>query len=446
MGIISASLCFLLIAYYSLRNSNQVKSQDEYLLAGRHTKLLPLIATLVMTEFNTGTLISFSSLGYLAGYWALAMPFIFLIGLLFYTLTVAKKWKQFNGVSVAHFFATRYGRKLELLVAGVLFLAMLGFSAAYIKSLTLLMLPLIPINSLVLSAALVIVILLLTLRGGLSSIIALDVLSFIFVIIFFPLLVYFSYHLPQSNQIPAFNLAQMQALLPPKFIISLIILTMFSYIIAPWYGQKIVAAKTQQTAYFAAAIAAIIIFLLYGLAILATVILRSKGVKLTDIQLGLPYLIRNALPHALQGVAYVVLFFVAASTLAGVWNAMVTLIVGSIFKSNSGKVNSNILWVLICAIIAYIIANSLIDNILSKMILFNIPIVAFCFALLAGFYWSKANSQGAYVSILAGIIWGVFCYFYVGEAGNYTWYWAIYGIPLIFISGISASLFGAKKS
>jgi Na+/proline symporter len=80
------------------------------------------------------------------------------------------------------------------------------------------------------------------------------------------------------------------------------------------------------------------------------------------------------------------------------------------------------------------------------MILFNIPIVAFCFALIGGFYWSKANSQGAYVSILAGIIWGVFCYFYFGEAGNYTWYWAIYGIPLIFISGISASLFCAKKS
>ena len=440
MGIISGLFCFLLIAFYSLRNSRRVKSQDEYLLAGRHTKLLPLVATLVMTEFNTGTLISFSSLGYLAGYWALAMPFIFLIGLLFYTLTVAKKWKQFNGVSVAHFFALRYGRKLELLVAVVLFLAMLGFSAAYIKSLTLLMLPLIPIAAPLLSAGLVSIVLFLTLRGGLSSIIALDLLSFVFVIIFFPLLVYFSFKLPQLNVMPDYNLAQMQLLLPPKFIISLTILTMFSYIIAPWYGQKIVAAKTPQTAYFAAAIAAVIIFLLYGLGIFATAILRQKGVHLADIQLGLPYLIHNALPHELQGVAYVVLFFVAASTLAGVWNAMVTLIVGSIFKSDAHKLNSNLLWVLLCAIGAYIIANTLIDNILSKMILFNIPIVAFCFALLAGFYWQKANSFGAYISIVVGIAWGVFCYLYIGEKGNYTWYWAVYGIPLLFIGGIIGSL------
>ena len=295
------------------------------------------------------------------------MPFIFLIGLLFYAFSVAKKWKQFNGISVAHFFATRYGRKLELLVAGVLFLAMLGFSATYIKSLTLLILSLIPIPEPLLSAALVALVLVLTVRGGLNSIIALDVLAFIFVVIFFPLLVYFSYHLPQSNQAPVLNLAQMQTLLPPKFIISLIILTMFSYIMAPWYGQKIVAAKTPQTAYFAAAIAAIIIFLLYALGILATAILRSKGVHLADIQLGLPYLIHNALPPSLQGIAYVVLFFVAASTLAGVWNAMVTIIAGSFLKSNSRRINSNIIWVIICAIGAYIIANTLVDNILSKM-------------------------------------------------------------------------------
>ena len=85
MGIISASLCFLLIAYYSLRNSNRVKSQDEYLLAGRHTKLLPLVATLVMTEFNTGTLISFSSLGYFSWLLGISNAIYLLIGLLFYT-------------------------------------------------------------------------------------------------------------------------------------------------------------------------------------------------------------------------------------------------------------------------------------------------------------------------------------------------------------------------
>lgn len=440
MAIFSGLLCFLLIAYYSLRSSQRVKTQDEYLLAGRHTKLLPLIATLVMTEFNTGTLISFSSLGYHAGYWALTMPFIFLFGLLFYTLTVAKKWKAFNGVSVAHFFAVRYGRRLEILVAVVLFLAMLGFSAAYVKSLTLLFLPLTVDNSWLVGGILVVVILGLTLRGGLNSIIALDLLSFFFVLIFFPLLIYFSYQLPQIQVVKPLNLQQMQGILAPKFIVSLIILTMFSYIIAPWYGQKIVAAKSVRTAYWAAGIAAVIIFILYSLGIWANAILKTKGVMLTDIQMGLPYLIHNALPHEVQGAAYTVLFFIAASTLAGVWNAMVTLLAGSILKFENDRLNQSILWMLICAVFAYIIANTYIDNILNKMILFNIPIVAFSFALLGGFYWKKASLSGACYSIIVGVLWGGGCYFYFGETGLYTWYWAVYGIPLIFISGVVGSL------
>lgn len=440
MAWILGLFCCTLVFGYTLKYSRKVHNQDEYLLAGRHTSLLPLVATLVMTEFNTATLISFSSLGYVASYWALSMAFIFLVGLVFYTLVVAKKWKQFNGVSVAHFFAVRYGRGLELLVASVLFLAMLGFSAAYVKSLTLLFLPLLNWNTFVLSAGLIGLVLVLTLRGGLNSIIHLDMISFVFVVLFFPTLVYFSYQLPFSHVAPQLNLPQMQQLLPSKFVLSLTIITMFSYIIAPWYGQKIVAAKSPRIAYFAAGIAAVIIFILYGLGILATAVLRSKGVVLNNAEVSLPYLIYHALPANLQVLAYVVLFLVAASTLAGVWNAMVTLLVGSIFKTTKFRVAKSRAWMLLCALLAYFIANTFIDNILSKMILFNIPIVAFSFALLAGFYWRKANACGAYVSITVGSAWGVFCYLYFGETGLYTWYWAIYGVPLIFISGVITSL------
>ena len=79
------------------------------------------------------------------------------------------------------------------------------------------------------------------------------------------------------------------------------------------------------------------------------------------------------------------------------------------------------------------------------MILANIPIVAASFALLGGFYWPRANKTAAYISLLCGICWGVFCYVYFGEQGNYTWYWAIYGIPLIFGSGTITTWLTAAK-
>jgi hypothetical protein len=42
--------------------------------------------------------------------------------------------------------------------------------------------------------------------------------------------------------------------------------------------------------------------------------------------------------------------------------------------------------------------------------------------------------------MIVGVAWGVGCYLVVGEAGGYTWPWAMYGIPLIFATGIITSL------
>lgn len=63
--------------------------------------LCPLVATLVLTGFNTSTLLAFSAVGYMAGPMALALPLVFLVGLAFYTATVAREWKRFDRTSVA---------------------------------------------------------------------------------------------------------------------------------------------------------------------------------------------------------------------------------------------------------------------------------------------------------------------------------------------------------
>ena len=54
-------------------------SADAYLVANRSIGLFPLVATLVMTEFNTSTLLAFSAAGYRAGPMAIALPFVFLV-------------------------------------------------------------------------------------------------------------------------------------------------------------------------------------------------------------------------------------------------------------------------------------------------------------------------------------------------------------------------------
>lgn len=436
----------LLLSLIGMAKVKNIKNEEQYLLAGRKTGLVALTATLVMTEFNTGTLLAFSGMGYTAQWWALTLPFIFLIGLLFYAVTVAKKWKQFNELSVAQYFTERYGKNIGLITATILFLAMVGFSSTYIKSLSLLFLPLFPgLNTWILSGILTSVVLMMTLKGGLISIIRTDVASFLAVLIFLPFLLYFSWNLEPAS-IGGLSMSQGLEILPPGFILSLIVLTMFSYILAPWYAQKIVSAHSPKTAYVSVIVAAIFVFLLYGIGIGAASFLSMKGFQLQASEQALPYLIRHALPSGFRGLGYGILFAIASTTLAGVWSAMVTILIGKTKVSSSQKgIKRGLYLTLLCASLSYMGANSFVDCILDKMILANIPVVALSFALLGGFYWDKASRFGVYTSIFTGIACGVGFYYFYGEAGIYTWYWALIGVPAIFLAGIIGSFFEKSK-
>lgn len=441
---ITFALLLGLISLVGLRHAQRVKTAQTYLLADRQTPLFALIATLVMTEFNTATLISFSAAGLYASWWALTLPVIFLVGLLFYGLTVAKKWQTFSGLSVAHFFTQRYSKTMGKLTGAILFLAMAGFSATYIKALTLLFLPLCPINVWILSGVIVITVLCMTWRGGLIAIIKTDIVSFIAVLAFFPILFYFAYQLPTHTVAPL-SLHQMQQALPPQFVVSLILLTIFSYILAPWYGQKVIAAQSAPIAKKAVIIAAIIIFLLYACGVSAVCLLQQKGIVLANAESALPFLLHQT-PSWFAGIGYAILYLAGATTLSGVWSAMVTLLINVHDNPKTQQLRQSLSLTLACALLCYILANLFVDHILNKMILANIPVVALSFALLAGFYWDKVTIRGAYVSILIGLLWGSGCYLYYGENNGYTWYWSVYGIPLIFISGILGSLMDRARA
>jgi solute:Na+ symporter, SSS family len=437
--LVFCSILFLLI-YIGIYKTRWIQSESTYLFAERKARSTALTATLVMTEFNSATLISFSSLGFVAGFWALTLPFIFLIGLIFYAVTVAKKWKAFDGLSVAGFFTERYGKGIGSCTSLLLLTAMLGFSAAYIKSLTLLFHPLVPhMRPLAISAALFAVIIIMNVRGGLVAIIRTDVLSFILMILFFPLLALFMW---KSSILPPISYPEefiSNDILPLRFVFSLTILTMFTYILAPWYGQKIFAAKTGKVAYRSVIAAALIIFALYGSAIVATAFFKYRGFECSSPEEALPRLIDLCLPSGLKGFAYALLFATSATTLTGVWNAMSAMWVNDFMNRGLKNCNRSILVTFCFALLSFLLANTLVDKVFDKLILANIPVAALSFGLLGGFYWKKTSKVGVLLSIIMGCFCGVGAYLIFGEERGYTWYWAIYGIPLTFLTGILCS-------
>lgn len=424
----------------SIWRASRVKTAFSYILADRHIGLFALVATLVMTELNTSTLISFSSQGFFAGDWAITLPLVFLIGLAFYAITVARKYREHNAISIADIFLKKYGSGYARSVSLCLIIAMVGFSSTYVRSLTLFFAPLLRLDSWVLSLLLITTVVIFTLRGGLISVIRSDVMSFLMVLIFLPLVFYWTSNFSESLPTKAISFAEGRQLLPPNFILSLIILTSFTYILAPWYGQKIFSAKNAKIAYWSVALSSIFVFLFYGLMVLSCSILQKKGIDLKSAETALPFIFSNVIPVGARGLAYGLVFCIGATTLAGVWSAMTSMVMSDFFKLPNSSIKKPIFITLLFAIISFILANTLIDNVFNKLILANIPVFALSFALLAAFYWPSVTLSGAYASTIVGIFWGIFCYLYFGEEGNYTVYWSFIGLPLIFITGFSTSI------
>jgi len=432
--------------------------QDDFLVADRRLGVFPLTATLVMTEFNTSTLLAFSAVGYLAGPMALALPLVFLVGLAFYTLTVAKPWKRFNRLSVAELFAERYSPALGRVASVLLLLAMLGFGATYVKSLTLLFSPFVPGVPVPLAAALLTtVVLLVALPGGLVSVVRSDVVSFVLTLVLVPVLLWIgmSMSAPLGGLTSVFDPSQMTVdpvaqwshpSLPFRFVVTLMALTCFTYIAAPWYGQKIFAARDERTAYLAVAWSAVLVFVLYGGLSLAAAHLRVVTPDLADAQQAVPTMVQAWLPAGVRGAGFALLFAAALTTLAGVWTAMAAMVAADFGWTAARDVRTQRRVIAVIAALHCLGAVTLVDNILDRLILANIPVVALSFALLAGFHWPKATTAGAWASVVVGFVWGVGCFVIVGEAGMYTWPWAMYGIPLIALVGVAVSLLTQPRS
>ncbi len=438
-----------LLVWAGLRRA---RSDAEFLVAERTVGLLPLVATLVMTEFNTSTLLAFSAAGYRAGPMAIALPMVFLIGLAFYTVTVARQWKRFNRLSVAEFFAVRYSPALGRFAAIMLLAAMLGFSATYVKSMGLIFHPFVPALPFpLLAAVLTAIVLLVVLPGGLLSVVRSDVVSFVATLILFPSLWWTS---ARHSEIAGglsrvFPVAQ-QALhpvdqwahpaLPFWFVTTLITLTCFTYISAPWYGQKIFAAKDERTAFAAVAWGSILVFVLYGSAVLAAAHFRVTDPALADPQLAVPEMIQRFLPAGARGVGLALLFGAALTTLGGVWTAMAAMVAADFEWAAGRTIGAQRVALCGFAFASWLGGVTLVDDILNRLILANIPVAALAFALLGGFHWPRATVAGAWASIVVGVVWGVGAFVLVGEDGGYTWTWAIYGIPIIFVTGALVSL------
>ena len=171
---------------------------------------------------------------------------------------------------------------------------------------------------------------------------------------------------------------------------------------------------------------------------LGAAIYRASAPPLTNPEMVVPAMIARWLPAGVRGLGLATLFTAGFTTLAGVWSAMAAMLSADFRLAST--VHGQRMAMALLALLSWLGANLLVDDILNRLILANIPVAALAFALLAGFHWPRATTAGAWASAIVGVVWGVGCFVLVGDAGGYTWPWAMYGIPLIFATGIVVSL------
>ncbi|MBL7479588.1 hypothetical protein [Legionella bononiensis] len=436
---IISTLLFLLSTVFILR-AKKARNQSEYVTAGKNTNLFYLISTLVMTEINPMALIVMASLGYQAGYRAFWMAAIAFLSPFFATVTTCKKWKDVDVSCVSTLFDRHLGYAVGNVVRIILILSLLILTATYLKGTMIYFGSIYPELS-----SIVFVILILTfcvvsvIKKGLIGIIRMDVVGFILMtLLIVACLISCAFSLFSTQEFGSIEstLKQQSTTLPTNYLIALFFLQSIMYSIAPWWGQKIFSAKDTNTAYKASVYSSILIFTFYSAIVAFGIFLKQHGVALTDPETAFPQTILTFIPSNYTVFYDILFFYIATTTICGVWSSILGMVsLGFFQKTDQSSPTINyFIWVMI-GLISCTIALNNIESVLHAAVLAVMQIASIYFSVIAIFYFKRISRLGSLVSIFFSIFLGYFFLYYLGEEGNYIWYWTIIALPAMFISG-----------
>ena len=418
-----AFIAILLAA--SVFGLRRVKNYTDYNLAGRKTRLFPLVATLGAAEFNTATLIGGAGVAYTygaVGMWYTALIFLVVFG--FYALTVAKRYRRLQIKTIAEFFDHRFGGRcrepLRILVTLITATNAWLLPATYVAGLALIGEILLGVSALAMAIGVTLLAIIISVGGGLFSAIAADVVAFVMFVVGLPIVFVIGW---QS----AGGFGALQTVYEPR-LLSLepiwdlpsygfgVVLTWglsvtMSYIASPWYGQRIFSARDERTAVRAMAINTFSVTALYALAVGATMFARVALPPVSEPETALPRLIRDFAPPVLQGFLLVTLLLVGTSTIVAMMNAGANIATNDfvrryLVKNASDRVYTNVgrICLLLIGTLTIFFARTFIGNILLAVLYISVYLVQLAVPILAGFYWRRFNTISALAGLVSGCI------------------------------------------
>jgi SSS family solute:Na+ symporter len=414
------------IGLYAAR---RVHSSKDYVVAGRSLPLYITTATVFATWFGSETVLGTSSTFINEGMGGIvADPFGASLCLILVGVFFAGKLYRMNLLTIGDFFRLKYGRGIELATSLAIMMSYLGWVAAQLSALGLVFNVLsqgaVSLQAGIILGAVIVVIY--TVYGGMWSVALTDFMQMIVIVLG---MLYVGYvvtgevnggvgavidHARDAGKFNFWPEASLAGIL--AFVGALVTLGLGS-IPQQDVFQRVMSAKDEKTAVRSAVLGGVLYFLFAFIPIFLaySAFLIDEGMvgKLleTDSQMVLPTLVLQHTPLLAQIMFFGALLSAIMSTASGTLLAPSTIFTENVLKPWLGKISdTNFLHIIRTVVLVFGVCVTLFslnsESSIFEMVenAYKVTLVAAFVPLAAGVYWSRANTQGAVVSILFGVV------------------------------------------
>lgn len=426
---IFVAIYLLLSIGIGLYAARRVHSSKDYVVAGRSLPLYITTATVFATWFGSETVLGTSSTFITEGMGGIvADPFGAAMCLILVGVFFAARLYRMNLLTIGDFYKQRYGRGVELATSMAIMLSYLGWVAAQLTALGLVFNVLSDgsismAQGTVLGAVIVVIY---TVYGGMWSVAMTDFMQMIVIVVGMLFVGYVvtgkvdggaAAVVEHASANGKFNFWPEMTLAGVLGFIGALVTLGLGSIPQQDVFQRVMSAKDEKTAVRSAVLGGVLyflfafipIFLAYS-AFLIDEQMVTKTLE-TDSQLVLPTLIMEHTPVFAQVLFFGALLSAIMSTASGTLLAPSTLFTENVLKPWMGRVSDrNFLHIIRTVVLVFGICVTLYalntDASIFSMVedAYKVPLVAAFVPLAAGVYWSRANTQGAVVSIVFGVV------------------------------------------